>query len=347
MAGEATIQELDELEKLLQQHEELRRLAEELTIDDFSVTEQDKAAAAAALAVHMKRIQIGEDEGTPAEQKYLSVPDEQEPVRKFGRIRVVFQVAAVFLLLIAGIYIFSVINGRHMASDTNEIMTKKGSTSQVKLPDGTSVWLNSDSKLVYSKDFGTTNRDVRLSGEAFFDVARDSRRPFIIHTDKINITVLGTAFNVKDYVKDATLETALLRGSIAVTFNDRPTERIILKPNEKLMIKKDDPGIANGSKADGSPKIALSNISVLEDSTVVETAWMSNKLVFSNERLADIAHRLERRFDVEVVITDSTLADAPYTGNYEKESLGQILEYMSLSKHFSYNIQDKKVTIEK
>jgi transmembrane sensor len=347
MAGEATIQELDELDKLLQRYEEWRRLAGELTTDDFSVTEQDVAEAAAAFGVHMEKMGRQEDQGGPSERRGTPVLSEQEPASRFRWLKAVTLVAASFLLVVAGIYTYTFLNRQNRTSDTNEITTKRGSMSQIKLPDGTRVWLNSDSKLVYSKDFGTTNREVRLTGEAFFDVVHDNQRPFIIHTDRINITDIGTAFNVKDYAKDATVETALFRGSIAVTFNDRPTEKIILKPSEKLIVKKDIPGIVTGSKDNGSPKIELSNINVLEDSTVVETAWMNNNLVFSNERLADIADMLERRFDVEVVITDSTLADAPYTGNYGKESLAQILEYMSLSKHFNYSVQAQKVTIGK
>ncbi len=345
MAGEANIHELDELDRLLEEQEERRKLAAGLADGSFPETSQDKAMAEAAFAAQLVKMQVSGrlDEEAGHQTGTTPVIGRQHSWRP-GRL---LKIAALFLAPLGCLYLFFVFKGTNRTIASNEVITKKGSTSQVKLPDGTSVWLNSDSRLVYSKDFGTVNREVKLTGEGFFDVVHDDSKPFIIHTDKIDITDLGTTFNVKAYEKDPTVEAVLVKGSIEVTFHDSPAEKIILKPNEKLVVRKDRSQVYGESKDDGLPKIKLNNIHLLDDSTVAETAWIRNRLVFNNQRLSDIAHLLERRFDVEVEIRDSELAEAPYTGDYEQETLPQILKYMSLSKPFQYVLQGKKVIIEK
>lgn len=344
MAGEANIHELDELTRLLEENEEWQKLAAGLADGSFPETSHDETAAEAAFAAQLVKMQISGRLDAGA-----SLPSGPAPVisRRTWRAARVLKIAAVFLVPVGCLYLYFELKGPNKMLASNEIITKKGSTSQVKLPDGTSVWLNSDSRLVYSKDFGTVNREVKLTGEAFFEVVHDGHKPFIIHTDKIDIADLGTSFNVKAYEKDPTVEAVLVKGSIEVTFHDSPAEKIILKPNEKLVVRKDRALTAGSLKDDGLPKIKLNNIHLLDDSTVAETAWTRNRLVFDNQRLSDIAHLLERRFDVEVEIKDSEIAEAPYTGDYEQETLMQILTYMSLSKPFRYTIQGRKVIIQK
>src|SRR4029078_631833 len=99
----------------------------------------------------------------------------------------------------------------------NTVSTKRGSKSKVQLPDGTQVWLNADSRIAYNEKFQGNLREVTLEGEAYFDVVRDEKRPFVIHTAAIDIKVLGTAFNVRSYANEKNTETSLIRGSIEVT----------------------------------------------------------------------------------------------------------------------------------
>ena len=98
------------------------------------------------------------------------------------------------------------------------------------------AWLNADSKLTYDENFRGDYREVSLEGEAFFDVVKDKTRPFIIHTKTLDIRVLGTAFNVSAYESEKNTETALFRGSVEVTLHNNPEKKIVLKPNEKLMV---------------------------------------------------------------------------------------------------------------
>jgi ferric-dicitrate binding protein FerR (iron transport regulator) len=255
------------------------------------------------------------------------------------------RIAAV-LVLVIGVTIALKYLSRHNsdAVATNEISTKKGSTSQVTLPDGTKVWLNSDSKISYPKDFDGKLREVSLVGEAYFDVIHNDKKPFIIHAGTMNITDLGTAFDVKYYPTDETVETSLIRGKIEVTFTDK-ADKYILHPNDKLVIRNNQAQITNGGTT--APKIEIDNVSRTPDSVVYEIAWMQSKLAFNNETLENIANSLERRFDVTIQFKDEEVKSYTYTSIYEDESLDKILEYLSLSKYFSYTRNGKIITIGK
>jgi ferric-dicitrate binding protein FerR (iron transport regulator) len=132
-----------------------------------------------------------------------------------------------------------------------EVFTAVGSRTHMTLPDGTKVWLNAGSRIHYEKSFGEQGREISLVGEAFFDVASNPKKPFIIHTAKLDIRVLGTSFNVKSYPSDKTTEATLVRGMIEVSILDRPADKIVLKPNEKLIVTNKD-SLAEDLQTDGA-----------------------------------------------------------------------------------------------
>ncbi|MEP6950312.1 MAG: FecR family protein, partial [Ginsengibacter sp.] len=147
--------------------------------------------------------------------------------------------AAIIIGIISGsIYFFTAQKIRPDTSLSQQrIVTAPASRSKIKLPDGTEVWLNSNSQLLYdSVNFSKQKREVALSGEAFFDVVKNEKVPFIIHAGNVNITVKGTAFNVKAYPSQKNIETTLLRGLIEITTSQEPDRKIMVKPNEKIII---------------------------------------------------------------------------------------------------------------
>lgn len=341
IAGEATIQELDELDKLMLENEEWKNLADQFLAEHKGNTEADDAEAEAAFAAHSVKMQMSgriNESGSDNTKRIIPLRKKLSPIARWT-----MRVAAVLVLVIGGTIAFKYLSRHNSeAVATNEISTKKGSTSQVTLPDGTKVWLNSDSKITYAKDFGSRIREVTLTGEAYFDVLHDDKKPFVIHAGTMNITDLGTAFDVKYYPKDQTIETSLIRGKIEVTFSDK-ADKYILHPNDKLVLRNNQAQITNNNTA--APKIEIDNISRTQDSVVYETAWIQSKLAFNNETLGSIANSLERRFDVTIEFKDEEVKNYTYTAIYEDESLDKILEYLSLSKHFSYTKNGKVITI--
>ena len=124
-------------------------------------------------------------------------------------------------------------------SEVVTIETPLGSTSNITLPDGTQVSLNAGSNLKYSGDFGEDNREVELVGEAYFDVAKDPSKVFLVKTTELNIKAYGTAFNVKSYPEEGTIETTLIEGKVGVTrsaFEYKDTDEVMLKPNERVVL---------------------------------------------------------------------------------------------------------------
>jgi ferric-dicitrate binding protein FerR (iron transport regulator) len=236
---------------------------------------------------------------------------------------------------------------------SNEISTKSGSRTKVMLPDGTSVWMNADSRLIYDKNYGNSDREVYLTGEAFIEMLKNKEKPFIIHTGKIEIRVLGTTFNVKSYPGEKTIETSLVRGSIEVTFKDRPLEKVILKPNEKLVVANDYPSVVSLSRPSGKkanlPFVQISHLNYFEklDSTVVETAWVENKLIFQDESFESLARRLERWFGVKISFADPEMKDLHFTGIFMNESILQALNALKVSSNFNFKIEGKNITILK
>ncbi len=235
-------------------------------------------------------------------------------------------------------------------SKTGEIATKNGSNTQLKLPDGSMVWLNAGSKLNYEKINETGLREVYLTGEAFFDIVKNPERPFIIHTSSIDIKVLGTKFNVKAYPDDKTVETSLIRGSVEVTVKNRPEEKYLLKPNQKLILMNEayveKTAAEHQSLPLKLPVITIRQLSYIKgDTAAVETSWVRNKLIFEDEPFVDMAKRMGRWYDVEFEFRNKNIEEERINVAFDGETLVQALNYLKLIARFNYKIEDKKVVI--
>ncbi len=231
-----------------------------------------------------------------------------------------------------------------------EISTKKGANVQFKLPDGSTVWLNAGSKLNYEKINQTNLREVYLTGEAFFDVTKNPQRPFIIHTSTIDIKVIGTAFNVKAYPEDKTVETSLIRGKVEITLKNNPAEKYVLKPNQKLVLYNTylNNNVAANEKAlpENFPGVVIKQINYInDDSTSKETSWMRNELSFEDESFKDIAVRMGRWYDVEFEFKNKKTEEEQLTGSFEMETLTEALEALKITTDFNYKVEGRKVTI--
>ncbi len=241
----------------------------------------------------------------------------------------------------------SVYNNQQSAK---EISTKKGANVQFKLPDGSTVWLNAGSKLNYEKINQTNLREVYLTGEAFFDVTKNPQRPFIIHTSTIDIKVIGTAFNVKAYPEDKTVETSLIRGKVEITLKNNPAEKYVLKPNQKLVLYNTylNNNVAANEKAlpENFPGVVIKQINYInDDSTSKETSWMRNELSFEDESFKDIAVRMGRWYDVEFEFKNKKTEEEQLTGSFEMETLTEALEALKITTDFNYKVEGRKVTI--
>jgi ferric-dicitrate binding protein FerR (iron transport regulator) len=261
--------------------------------------------------------------------------------------------------LITGVFLYeNEVNKNSPVSveKSSVITTSNGSKTTITLPDGTKVWVNAGSKLTYENSYGNKLREVSLSGEAFFDVVHNAEKPFVIHTSKMDIRVLGTAFNVRCYPDEKKMETSLIRGSIEVTLKDRPKEKIYLKPNEKLTLTADvvtTTVLKNLRKVKHEvevtePLVAISHLTYQPaDSSVVETSWVENKLVFRSETFEEVALKMEKWYGVSINIQNENLKQEHLTGSFESETVDQALSALQFTTNFRYSINKNIITITK
>ena len=264
------------------------------------------------------------------------------------------------IMLIAGAIFYSMpskttIAARKPTAPASEISTRNGSRTDIILPDGTKVWLNAGSKLTYDKNFGEAIRNVNLTGEAYFDVVHNAEKPFVIHTSAMDIKVLGTEFNVKSYPDESTTEASLIRGSIEVTLKDKRAEKIVMKPNEKLVVsnelKNDFKTLIPSKKSlkPSDPIISLGHLNYFSlDSTILETSWVNNRLIFEDESFEQVATRMSRWYGVDFEFGDADIQKLRFTGNFKNESVEDALKAMQITADFSFRISsDKHVIITK
>lgn len=369
LSGEASAEELRDLEIQLRANPDLHYSMQTI-IDLWSpAASSDLEVSNLAFEKHIERMEkLGID--FPSQKAPLKNPsfiDLSNPPVQFQAIRPKAILAALGLciLVITGLLWGTIkffkpvlrqntpVNASPSPDNANsEISTRNGSKTNVVLPDGTQVWLNAGSKLIYPKSFGNTNREVVLTGEAFFDVVHNTEKPFIIHTVNMNIKVLGTRFNVKSYPTDKATVATLIRGSIEVSFKDRPAEKIILKPNEKIIVANSNNPVIKPIKTkldeepDGDPIVAVRGLTYYQHSRdVVETSWVENKLIFQNESFEELARQLERWYGINIRFKNPELQLLYFTGDFKNESIIQALDALKLSNNFNYIIEGNNITI--
>jgi transmembrane sensor len=380
LSGEASPEELAELDSLLGQHPEWglrmelfgnlwnsRRQGEmgnsqaqtgnfaEAQRDSFSRHLQRLSHHLATPVLQYEQAPAAKNDAgpdTPGEEtgRGNSNPGDISSHRRIRRIRMA--VAASLIGACALIYLYTLHRHAGTGDGYNTVSTRPGSRSKIQLPDGTVVWLNADSRLAYNVSGPGPNREVQLTGEAYFDVAKDKDHPFLIHTPTIDIRVLGTTFDVRSYGNERNTEASLFQGSVEVMLHNNPDKKIILQPNEKLIVHNDElmvSGIKVQPATDDSPDEPLMTVGKVhfqqKDSSYMETLWMNNQLAFDNRTLEEVALQIERWYGVQVTVTDPQMLSTRYSGVFEDETLQQVMEALRLTGNFKYTIRKKEVII--
>lgn len=345
LSGEATSYELEELEHWLQTHP-----GDQYFFDLLSQYWKNRNPSPT----------IGKSDADRDFELILQHAEEETAtnfyLKKARRMYFARLAAAAACIAITVAAIFWVVSGNNASGSRgeaiqNEVIAKKGARSSMLLPDGTRVWLNSDSRIHFAPSFGDTVREVTLDGEAYFDVTKDSSRPFVVHTSDIDIRVLGTAFNVKSYPFEKTIETTLIHGLVEITKkNETGSSRIILRPKEKLVFNKPDsiPDPARQVKpaAGHFPVIAIVPLAKkMADSVLQETAWVYNRLVFEGDTFEELALKMERWYNVKISFIDDTIRKRRLRGAFEDETIDEALKNLQLITPFSYKKQNNEIEI--
>jgi ferric-dicitrate binding protein FerR (iron transport regulator) len=189
---------------------------------------------------------------------------------------------------------------------------------------------------------------MQLTGEAFFDIHGNPDMPLVVHAGNVIIRVLGTSFNVKAYPEDSFVEATLIKGVIEVSLKTDPERKILLRPNEKIVIRNEaGKTVAPADSVKSREEvIRVTQLAVdPRDSSYVETAWMKEKLIFRKESFVSLAARMERWYQVKIVLADTSLRNLLFTGSFEKETVEEAFRALQHSATFSYSIDGKTITV--
>lgn len=251
--------------------------------------------------------------------------------KRIMQVKRLFQYAAIILLIIgAGIggHLYTV--SLTVPSTTGKnylVQTGKGQRANITLPDGTVVWLNSYTQLHYNANYGTTQRIVSLTGEAYFEVAKDKEKPFIVETEGMNVEALGTTFNVKAYQEDSRIVATLFSGSVRVS-SDK--DNILLSPDENATFER------------SSGKLVMHKL----DNSSYAKMWRNNDLVFNGETLEEIAVLLNRMYNVQIVFKSEYIKKHRFSGVICNNSLDNVIELISLTSPITYETRGDTIILD-
>ncbi|PSL50271.1 FecR family protein [Chitinophaga niastensis] len=335
MAREATDAELMELERLLREQPEAQYTMELMTAIWKNEREEEEAGV-----FDRYWPQLQEEEADVLKQSAIV------PLRSKRKLWMAAVITGICVLAATAWLMRPYVGRFSQPVAENEVTTREGSRSKIKLPDGTQVWLNGGSKLTYNDDMkhaGT--REVYLSGEACFDVAKDAEKPFIIHAGKMQVNVLGTVLNVRAYNDDSKTEATLVSGRIEVLMKDVPGQKIHLQPGEKLILY-------NNSQQKITPKqpairYSVANASTLPNDSMLlaETSWVENKLVFNNEKMPDILKKMEHWYNVSFEVNNEQINAVHFSGAFQDETVTEALTAMQQILHFQFTVKGNKIII--
>ena len=217
-------------------------------------------------------------------------------------------------------------------SAENTLLVPVGGIYAVNLSDGTKVWLNSKSSLKYPVRFSGDKRTVTLEGEAYFEVEKNPKQPFVVQTQTANVTVLGTHFNVSSYDDDALFKTTLLEGSVQLNSKNPKVNPVILAPGEKGSLLRE-----------GGSTIAVKTTNVYQD-----TAWKEGEFYFKKEKLGAIIKKIERWYSVDFVFEDPSIANYIFTGVARKDKpIEYLLNIISQTSKVTFEITKTDKTKKK
>lgn len=288
----------------------------------------------------------------------LPVTDDEKPVRRIITFQNLLKIAAVLIGVFAlgGVTSYWVLGGKKVAeSQFVRVVAPKGSRSFVYLPDGSRVWLNAGSEVVYTA--GSESRNVKLVGEAFFKVKSNPEYPFIVTANGIAIKAVGTSFNVKAYPEEKKVITTLVEGIVKIErpgTSGEPVE-ITMRPNQKVVVfndsslfVKEKAVIQNRLQESGLIAVNEKELPAIQETVNTElyTSWKDERWIIDGEEFGNLATLLERRYNVSIHFQNNELKSYRFSGTFTNETVEQALVLMRYTLPFDYDIEKNKIILK-
>lgn len=259
------------------------------------------------------------------------IPQKEKTVKKLSLHKFFYGAAAVALLCLISFASYRT-GTEQVKKQFAEMVVEAplGSKTRLYLPDGTLVWLNAGSTITYSQGFGVEERKLKLSGEGYFEVTRNKQLPFEITTKELQLKVLGTKFNFRNYPEDEEVSVSLLEGKVCLRNYLKNDALCYLEPDQKAIL----------NKKNGKLMVSASEARYTAE-------WTNGFLFFDEELLPDIIKELERSYNVKIYIEDESLKTFRFYGNFvrKEQTIQEILEMLASTGKLEYRIEGKTVRL--
>jgi transmembrane sensor len=276
---------------------------------------------------------------------------------------------------IAAVFIFALITGAlgyrifydkpdNLTAKQNPVTieSKRGAMSLITLPDGSKAWLNAGSEIVYGDMFNISTREVKLFGEAYFEVVKNPSKPFIVKAGDIAIKALGTSFNVKAYPEDRSVVTTLVNGQVVIEGKDNKNKEftVNLKPNQTVTYfidqqdyiahLDDNKAVITDRKESGSiHQTEMKDLSIIKMEQIkpeLFTSWKDKNWIIEQQSLANLCRELERRYAITIEISSENIKKYRFSGIIQNETIEQILYILHNTMPLKYTMEKGRVIIE-
>jgi len=298
----------------------------ELTIDDMVVLQQMWLCLDFHTFEHPKpEIEEALEETIWKLSERNNISSQRTPLRKLYE-----QFARIAAILIIPIIVYTAYiqffqankTLPEVASQLVTVSSQAGTITNLELPDGSKVWLNSGSSISYPYQFNGSTRDVSLTGEAYFEVVKNKMVPMVVSTGQVNLKVYGTSFNVNAVSSEKSVRVTLVEGSVALSSPsgmDKGENELFIEPGQTV------------TYFDDSKKLI-----VKDEDTFLYTAWKEGVLIFKNKTFETVLKQLSCKYNVDIELEDKTLAPIPMDATFRDENINEILRLLSLSTPFQF-----------
>ena len=272
----------------------------------------------------------------------------EKAVRRRILIQRLQRVAAILFLPVVLLSLWLLFHKDEMMPQYVDMYSNPGMVASFKLPDGSKVWLNGGSRLRYPTLFKGKSREVKMSGQGYFEVAHNAQQPFIVKAGKsFSLEVLGTSFNLSAYNDEDVIETTLVKGSVRLNMlKDGKMVQCMMKPNEKVIyIKEKGKKSVNTTTVTAQKQSGNLSINTNPESVNIATvdpkydiAWKDHLILFKNHPMEEVIRRLGRYYNVQFIVKDNKVMNSEITGKFSNEQLPQIMEYLKIASGIKYKI---------
>lgn len=271
-------------------------------------------------------VSLAQEKQTATDEQYKSFINIRRRRKLFFSLRKFSGYAALMVFSVLSTYLLMTYSAGKGNDPVRylEFSTPAGQRAKAVLADGTEVWLNANSKLRYPEHFDEKQRVVELHGEAFFDVEKNKEKPFVVQTNKMNIKVTGTQFNVNAYDTEKYFVASLIEGSISVLCKNNLNNTYALSPQQKIVVSDD-----------------TSEVTMFDNNDFM--SWKDGMFVFDDMLLTELIKKLELYYDVSIRVDNTKLGDLRYTGKFrQSDGVESVLRKLQIVYPFSYEKDDER-----